>query len=210
MRVTASPCAFLSVMPHPAVLLVIWAGFAFALQRAQFPWTLGSAMICLLLALAFARLRSLNLIRRSRWLLFSLGLIFLFLTPGEYLPGFPGKLGLTYEGLLRAGEQLSRLLALLTSLALLHERVGTPGLLTGLYWLLGPFGWREKTVVRLMLVLDYVERQGSGGWRVWLEPQEDKPCDTDNMSLEMAHMRGADIAMITGIMLTFLVWIFLS
>jgi hypothetical protein len=197
-------------MAHPAVLLVIWAGFAFALQRVQFPWALCSAMVCLLLALALARRRSLNLIRRSRWLLLSLGLLFLFLTPGEYLPGFPGKLGLTYEGLLRTGEQLSRLLALLTSLALLHEHVGTSGLLAGLHWLLGPFGWREKTVVRLMLVLDYVERQGSDGWRVWLEPQEEHAGDAETMALEMPPMRGADIAMIVGVLLTFLVWVSLS
>jgi hypothetical protein len=197
-------------MVHPAVLLVSWAGFAFALQRVPLVVALGSAAVCSALAIALARQRSLNLIRRSRWLLLSLALLFLLLTPGEYLPGLLGKLGVTHEGLLRCGEQLSRLLALLTSLALLHEYIGKHGLLAGFHWLLGPFAWREKSVVRLMLVLDYVEHQGGIGWREWIEPQVDKTDQVETMALVMPMLRGGDLAMIGVILLALLVWIFLT
>ncbi len=167
-------------MWHPASLLLSWLGFALALQWLPFFLLMGLAALCLVLATVFAAERSRNLLWRSRWLLLSLTLLFLFLTPGEYLPGLGGRLGLTYEGVRHAGEQLSRLLAMLASLALLHQQVGTHGLLTGLYWLLRPFPWRDATVVRLMLVLDLVEQKRQTGWREWLVAESVDADDPEN------------------------------
>jgi hypothetical protein len=140
------------------------------MQWLPIAWLTGLAAFSLLLAARFAYWRSRVLLWRSRWLLLSLAGIFLFFTPGEYLPGMAGKLGLTFEGMEQAGVQLGRLLAMLASLALLHERVGTQGLLGGLYWLMGPMPWRKMTVVRLMLVLESVEQKQSVSWREWLAP----------------------------------------
>jgi energy-coupling factor transport system permease protein len=156
-------------MWHPVSLLLAWLTFALLLQWLPIHLLLGVAAASLVLALTLAFERSRSLLMRSRWLLLSLVVLFLFLTPGEYLPGLGGDLGLTYEGLWHAGTQLGRLLALLASLALLHEKAGTSGLLVGLYCLLGPFAWREATVVRLMLVLEYVEQKQTVGWREWLK-----------------------------------------
>ena len=97
-------------------------------------------------------------------------MLYLFATPGEYLPGVPGDIGLTFEGLWQGIEHTGRLLALLTSLALLHQVVGNAGLVAGFYTLMRPLPWREATVVRLMLVLDYVEQEKTPGWRAWLMP----------------------------------------
>jgi hypothetical protein len=155
-------------MFHPASLLLSWLAFALFLQWVPMPYLLAPAALTLLLAAAFAPQRSRNLLWRSRWLLFSLAILFLFFTPGEYLPGIAGRLGISYDGLSRAGEHLGRLLAMLAGLAMLHEGIGTAGILAGLYWLLKPFRWRETTVMRLMLVLEYVEQRGKIGWREWL------------------------------------------
>jgi hypothetical protein len=157
-------------MLHPAAVLVLWGSFAFALQWASSAVAMAAAVFSLLASLRFAPRRTRNLLYRSRWLLLSLAALFLFFTPGEYLPGVAGSAGVTREGLNSAGTHLGRLVALLTSLALLHERIGTPGLLSGLYVLLGGLGIREKTVVRLMLVLDQVERKEKADWRGWLVP----------------------------------------
>lgn len=159
-------------MLHPAALLLTWFGFALGLQWLPVSWLIVIALMCVVVALTLASERSLNLLQRSRWLLISLAVLYFFATPGAYLPGIFGDIGLTYEGLLQGGEQIGRLLAMLTSLALLHQTIGTQGLLTGLYCLLKPFPWREVTVVRLMLVLEHVEQKRHIQWREWLMPSE--------------------------------------
>lgn len=159
-------------MPHPASLLLAWLGFAVALQCLPHVWLFAAAVASLAMTAAFAARRGFNLLRRSRWLLLSLAVLYLFATPGEYLPGFWGDIGLTREGVQQGGEQIGRLLALLASLALVHQLAGTQGLLAGLYWWLKPLPWRESTVVRLMLVLEMIEQQRKVSWREWLVPTQ--------------------------------------
>lgn len=162
-------------MWHPASLLLYWFGLVLVLQQLSlFPLTL-LTLACLGLTAVHAPERCRSLLWRSRWLLLSLAILFLFVTPGEYLPGTWGDTGLTYEGLRQCGEYLGRLLSMLASLALLHERLGTPGLLAGFYWLLKPLPGRQTTVVRLLLVLEFVERKQQTTWREWLAPE---PADT--------------------------------
>jgi hypothetical protein len=173
-------------MLHPASLLLSWIAFAFVLQWVTASILTGVALLCLFMGLSFATQRSRRLLWGARWLLMSLTILFLFATPGEYLPGFAGSLlGLTFEGLERAGEQVSRLLAMLLSLALLHERVGTNGLVAGLYWLSGPFAWRKATAVRLMLVLELVEDKRQLRWREWLLPEVTDISADEKFSLAM-------------------------
>ena len=195
-------------MWHPASLLLTWFGFALGLSWMPTQSLLPIALACIALAAAFAAERARNLLWRSRWLLMSLGTLFLFFTPGEFLPGLPGRIGLTYEGLRLCAEQLSRLLAMLASLALLHQRVGTQGLLIAFYWLLRPFPRRGVTVVRLMLVLDFVEQRRRVGWREWLVP-ENEASAVDAMYLTMPLLRGRDKALM-GMLLAILglvVWL---
>jgi energy-coupling factor transport system permease protein len=197
-------------MWHPVSLLLSWLAFALVLQWLPAHVLFGVAASCLVLALTLALARSRNLLKRSRWLLVSLAMLFLFLTPGKYLPGIGGDLGLTYEGLWLAGEQLSRLLALLASLALLHEKVGTPGLLTGLYCLLGPFPWRDATVVRLMLVLEFVEQKQQVGWREWLMAETSRTAAPESYHLPMPPLHWQDKLLIGGLLLVMLSMVFWS
>lgn len=180
-------------MLHPAALLFSWLVFATSLQWLTVSWLMGVATACAALAFLTATKRTINLLRRSRWLLISMALLYLFATPGEFLPGLLGEIGLTYEGLSLGGEQVSRLLAMLTSLAILHQAVGTQGLLLAIHYLLKPFPWRGATVVRLMLVLDNVEQRQPSGWREWLMPKvlghEPLP---DRLALAMPPFRCSD------------------
>lgn len=158
-------------MLHPATLLAAWAVCVFLLPLA--PLSVLPILLALALATALAaRRRTLILLRRARWLLLSIAVLFAFATPGLSVPGWPGQLGMTQDGLLAAGEHLSRLLILLTTLAVVHERLQTAGLLTGLYTLMAPLrpAWRERIVVRLMLVIEFIEHgDGRAGWRHWLD-----------------------------------------
>jgi hypothetical protein len=175
-------------MFHPASLLLSWAGYALGLQWCHWTWLLPLLLITTLQAFRFAARRSRQLLWRTRWLLLSLLLLFLFATPGEYLPGLLGQMGVTLEGLVQGGEQIGRLLILLLSLALLHEYLGNQGLMTGLYWLLQPFAWRDVTVVRLMLVLEYVEQKSSvSAWRRWFADEADLPEVVDDATCRLVQ-----------------------
>jgi hypothetical protein len=122
-------------------------------------------------AFLFAPVRTRAMLRRARWLLLSIAVLFAFATPGLAVPGWPGQAGMTQDGLLLAAEHLARLVALLATLALLHERLGTAAspagsaaARTASVW----EGWRERIVVRLMLVVGRRERPsaaaGANGW----------------------------------------------
>lgn len=166
-------------MFHPASLLLAWIVCAACLSWLPIPWLAVFSAVSLIAAFLWATDRSRRLLYRTRWLFLSLAVLYLFATPGEYLPGLSGDIGLTIEGLWQGLEHTGRLLALLTSLALLHQLVGNTGLVAGFYTLLKPLPWREATVVRLMLVLEYVEQErAASGWREWLAPspaQEKEP-----------------------------------
>lgn len=196
-------------MLHPATQLLLWLAFSAGLPWLPVAWLIAVALACIFISLAWAKQRILNLLRRSRWLIFSLAVLYAFATPGEYLSGMLGNVGLTYEGLRQGGEQIGRLLAMLASLALLHQSVGTPGLLTGLHCLLKPFPGRETTVVRLMLVLEYVEQKSDARWREWLLPnvQPDEVLK-DRLVLSMPRFRwldGALIMLASGLLLVMLI-----
>ncbi|MBS3934532.1 MAG: hypothetical protein KGZ43_00030 [Sulfuritalea sp.] len=157
-------------MLHPVTLLASWFAFALGLQWAGFASLIVLSCACLGAAAVLAARRCRNLLRRARWLLLSLAVLYFLATPGVYVAGFPGELGVTQDGLLRGGEQIARLVALLASLALLHQVTGSAGLLGGLYWLLKPLPSGEATVVRLMLALEYLERERPVDWREWILP----------------------------------------
>ncbi|MCX8017906.1 MAG: hypothetical protein N2690_08430 [Rhodocyclaceae bacterium] len=183
-------------MWHPAALLVTWLAFAVLLQRMTVGWLVPVAAATLAIAFRRAPQRSRRLLWRARWLLLSLAILFLFFTPGEYLGGGWGALGITYEGLRHAGEQLARLVAMLASLAWLHERLGTFGLLAGFHSLLAPFPGRERTVVRLILVLESVENAPRADWRSWLAPPPGSIAPTERLTLPAPRFRRRDGALV--------------
>lgn len=198
-------------MFHPASLLLAWLAFALGLQWLALFWLLSIAAFLVVVSMWLATERSLALLRRSRWLLLSLALLYFFMTPGEYLPGLAGTLGMTHEGLRQGMEQIGRLLAMLSSLALLHRHLGTSGLLTALLWLMKPFAWREKTVVRLMLVLETVERRQPISWREWLSlscAEESLP--VSRLTLTMPGFQFVDLASLAILTAVLLALMFLA
>ncbi len=183
---------------HPGASLV-GAGLLVFLLHSLPPWGLAFAAVVLLAAaLASARRPTLSLIRRTRWLLLSIIVLFSLGTPGERLDGLPGDAGLTRDGLMLAFEHVLRLVLMLAALAILHERLGTGGLMAGLHWLLAPLArlrsLRDRIVVRLMLVLEYAEAPARRGWRDWLSAGV--PDGEETRSLEVRPARARDWTML--------------
>lgn len=102
-----------------------------------------------------------KMLRRSRWLLLTLLLIFAFSTPGEYLPWWTLHVAPTYEGLQSGLMQAARLVIMLAGLAVLLGSTPRDQLMSGIFLLLLPlrrcgFGV-ERFTARLWLTLHYVE-----------------------------------------------------
>lgn len=103
-----------------------------------------------------------RLLRRVRWLLLSLLLIYAFNTPGEYLRSWPFELAPTYEGLSAGLLQSAKICIMLAGLALLLATTNRESLIAGFYLLstslrvlkLNP----ERFAARLWLTLHYVEQ----------------------------------------------------
>ena len=118
----------------------------------------GVLSICLLYYRADGFLR---MLRRLRWILASLILIFAFNTPGEYVLHWPYELAPTYEGLYAGLMQAARLCIMLAGLSLLLATTNRENLMVGFFLLLYPLRYLklspERFAARLWLTLHYVD-----------------------------------------------------
>lgn len=160
---------------HPASLIMIWLAFALCL-----PW-LRTADLAVMAALFFIPLlirRSpefLKLLRRTRWLMISLILVYAFATPGVAVLPHLGAYSPSREGLFSGGLQSLRLVALLAGLAILLATMPRDRILAGLYFLLRPLARMgvdvDRVAARIWLTLHYAEQtkpERSGEWRTCL------------------------------------------
>lgn len=161
---------------HPATQILVWCLLAALLQLLAFDVLLLVAGAVLLCAVAVSRHKFAQLLRRTRWILLSLLLIYAWSTPGAALYEPFGAFSPSREGLLDGLSQLLRLLAALAALAMLLDRLHRMQLISGLYTLFAPLQWmggvRERFAVRLALTLHYAEAamlRGKRGWRETLD-----------------------------------------
>lgn len=127
--------------------------------------TLGTLLavvgIFLVLALLVSARKLMQLLRRTRWIMLSLLLIYAYSTPGQPLLEVLGIFSPSREGLTDGVLQFTRLLAALAGLAILLDHLHRQQLIAGLYTLLAPLQLigvsRERVAVRLALTLHYAE-----------------------------------------------------
>lgn len=146
---------------HPATQIVIWCSLVAALQFMP-PWGLFVAgVIGLSSAFMLSRRKFVQLLRRTRWIMFSLMLIYAYTSPGALLTESLGVFSPSQEGLQDGALQLLRLLVALAGLAILLDHLHRQPLISGLYSLFAPLQWlglsRERLAVRLALTLHYAE-----------------------------------------------------
>lgn len=160
---------------HPATQILVWCLLAVAMQ-ALAPSSLLLASISILLgAFLLSRHKLALLVRRTRWVMLSLLLIYGYSTPGHTMLESLGMLSPTREGMIDGVLQLMRLLASLAALAILLERLHRDQFISGLYELFTPLQWlgmsRERLAVRVALTLHYAEvamLRGTTDWQVTL------------------------------------------
>lgn len=156
---------------HPAAQILAWCLLVVTLQVLALSALLAATGLILLCAFALSRRGLVQLVRRTRWIMASLLLIYAYSTPGQPLSEALGTFSPSREGLSDGVMQLARLLAALAGLALLLDRVHRLRMISGLYTLFAPLRWfgvsRELIAVRLALTLQYAEvamLRGSDGW----------------------------------------------
>jgi energy-coupling factor transporter transmembrane protein EcfT len=119
------------------------------------------ASVVLVVSAYFAAPKLAQLLRRTRWILVSLLLIYAYATPGEAALPMLGNWSPAREGLQDGAAQLLKLLAALASLAILLEKLPRLQLIAGLYSLFAPLNFlgisRERCAIRLALTLHYAE-----------------------------------------------------
>lgn len=146
---------------HPSAQILTWCMLVAAMQALALDMLLIAASLILLCAFAVSRHKFIQLVRRTRWIMLSLLLIYAYSTPGQALSDMFGMFSPTREGLTDGVLQLTRLLAALAGLAILLDRLHRQHLITGLYTLFAPLQWlglsRERFAVRLALTLHYAE-----------------------------------------------------
>lgn len=148
--------------PHPVARILLWCGWAVAVERAAAPQF---AVLAVAAATAFlfapARGQLLRLLRRTRWLMAVLLLTYAYALPGTLLWPELGWASPSVEGLRQGGLRAGRLVLMLAGLAVLLAYTPRTRLIYGLYALAKPLAWlgfdRRAFAVRLGLTLEYVE-----------------------------------------------------
>lgn len=162
------------MMPHPATQILVWVCLAIVVQILPSVFLPAFAGVLLLVAFKMHTQRLFALMRRTRWIFFSLLLVYAFATPGEAL--WSWDYAPTREGLLDGMLQLGRLVCMLAGLSILLTLLSREQLIGGLYVLVYPVRYlglsRERIAVRLALTLQYAEnamRDTAGDWRGAIE-----------------------------------------
>ncbi|MGC2047364.1 MAG: CbiQ family ECF transporter T component, partial [Gallionella sp.] len=156
---------------HPAVQIVTWCLLVVSMQAMTLSPLLIAAGFILPGAFTISRHKFIQLVRRTRWIMLSLLLIYAYSTPGQPLSDSIGLFSPSREGLVDGVLQLTRLIAALAGLAILLDHLCKQQLIAGLYTLFAPLQWmglsRERLAVRLALTLHYAEVAMLRDTNVW-------------------------------------------
>lgn len=197
---------------HPAVRLLLWTGSVVVVQSLSGNPLRFTAIAVALLAATAAFRRTIRLVKRARWLLLALIVIFAWSTPGRLLWPEADWASPTAEGLMLALDHGARLLGLLMLVALLLEYTTQECLLSGLYSLLKPLPAvgldRTRAAIRLGLVLRYSDQTlPRGRWREWLHGGHDVSAG-GAVRLVLHPFRFADMA-VAALAATLCLWVWL-
>lgn len=163
-------------MPHPAVQIFFWICLLAAVQILHGYTLFLLAGVLLLLALKFCAMRFILLLRRTRWILFSIFFIYAYSSSGDALWLHLGIFSPAIDGVVDGLLQVLRLLGILAGLSLLLTTLSQSQLIAGLYSLFYPLRYlglsRDRVAVRLALTLHYAESGMLAKYSNWKDSAE--------------------------------------
>ena len=181
---------------HPAVQILTWCLLVATVQHLSLIPLLLIAALVFLASISMSCKKLLQLIRRTRYLMLSLLLIYAYSTPGLAVFAALGIFSPSLEGLHDGIMQLARLLVALAGLAILLDRLHRQQWMAGIYTLFLPLHWlglsRERFTVRLALTLHYAELamlRSSQRWQDILHSLSDEHDDAPEQTLTLLVYR---------------------
>ena len=159
-------------LTHPALQIYIWICLALLAQILHGYSLMLLAGMLVTLAFTLCRERFFFLLRRTRWILLSVLIIYAYSSPGNALWPQLGAFSPVTEGVVDGLTQISRLATMLAGLSILLTLLTHAQLVTGLYTLSAPLCYlglaRERIAVRLALTMQYAEtamQDTANNWR---------------------------------------------
>jgi energy-coupling factor transporter transmembrane protein EcfT len=202
-----------SVKFHPATQIIVWCFLVAAMQALSLGLLLSTAGLTLLCALVISGNKFTQLLRRTRWIMLSLLLVYAYSTPGQPMLDSLGMFSPSREGLADGVLQLTRLLAALAGLAILLDRLHRQQLIAGLYTLFAPLRLigvsRERVAVRLALTLQYAEVAMLRKTNSWQDNLHGlfEPQDEAGKQMELTLYRfGINDGLLVGFALLLIFW----
>lgn len=163
-------------LPHPAVQIFIGVCFALITQLLHGYGLVFLAGLLIAFSIVICPSRFFLLIRRTRWILLSIFLIYAYTSTGEALWPQLGAFSPVAGGMNESLLQILRLIAVLACLSILLTSLSQSQFISGLYVLFSPlsvFGVpRERIAVRLALTLRYAENTLLSTGRNWRDSIE--------------------------------------
>ena len=181
---------------HPATRLILWLLLLISVQCMN-GVLLGVAVVLLFALPSRVLRRGGRLVWRTRWLLFSLFVIFSWGVAGD--PLWIGATAPTREGVTDASIHLGRLILVLMLVAAFLEEMPIADLLSATHTLFKPLRRirfdPDRGVIRLMLVLRYVETlPRARDWRSLLDVSSvDEP---EWLEIDQRPFRFLDVAVV--------------
>ncbi len=202
---------------HPVVRIAGLFVLAVLVQLLPVTALVGASAVLTLVAYACYRPVCRTTLRRSRWLLVTLLLIYSLSTPGEYVAGWPTWLSPTYEGLMAGALQTLRLLSMLAGFVLLLGSTPREDLMAAIYQLLRPLRRvgisPQRFSARLWLTLEYLEHPrfrglvGSEMWVTWFQ-DDNVMLGKEKIAIEVVQFKPVDWAILgVGVLaVCYVVW----
>lgn len=157
---------------HSGLLVFLWLAVVAGLQFLDvFPLSLALAG-CVALGAVLAPARSVRLVRRVRFIVLAIVILFAGFTPGEAVFVDWPRLSPSREGVLLAWEHAARVLVVVLLVAVLLERLPPGRLIGAIHALMRPFSAigfpADRVAVRTLLVLRLVEAEKPPRWDQWI------------------------------------------
>lgn len=186
--------------------LVVVAGLQF-LGVVPLSLALGVSIV---LGALLAPQRSLRLVRRVRFIVLAIVILFAGFTPGEVLFVDWPRVSPTREGAWLAYEHASRVLVVVLLVSLLLERLPPQRLIGAIHALMRPFGVigfpADRVAVRTLLVLRFVEAEKPPKWHEWISDDGNDLHDMIEVQRETFRLRDRLVIGLLGALLLVGVW----
>lgn len=194
---------------HSGLQVFLWLVVVASLQFLEvLPLT---AALCLsaILGAVFAPQRSLRLVRRVRFIVIAIVILFAGFTPGEALFVDWPRLSPSREGVWLAYEHAARVLVVVLLVSLLLERMPPPRLIGAIHALMRPFGVigfpADRVAVRTLLVLRFVEAEKPPKWQEWIRDDSNDLHDAIGVNREAFGM--LDRLVVGVLLLALVTWV---